>query len=204
MRAAVAAGVDGCSVGVLLEVAVARTTASTPYPSVHAHFVGEILASEDDELFGADGLGDGAARFGEIDGHHPAAIGGEQIGDEQADEALADDEHAVAEARFELADGLEGDGGDGGVGGLPVVDAVGDFGGEQIGNGDEFGVEGAFGTAAGDAVADAEPGVGGIDRLDDARGAVAERGWGFRGGCGPLSMAAFQPRLRAVSSTLRT
>ena len=55
-----------------------------------------------------------------VDGHDPRTIALEQIGDQQAHQALAQHQHPIAQARLGLAHRLQGDRAEGCIGRLPV------------------------------------------------------------------------------------
>jgi hypothetical protein len=139
-----------------------------------AHVLREIVLAQDDDGFSAHRLCIGGPRRRQIDGHHSHARGTQDAGDEQTDEPLTHDEHALAHSRIELAHGLQRDRGDRRIGSPPVLEPFGHARGEQVGHRDELRVKGAFGSTDCHAIADAETGIQGVDHLDHARGAVAE------------------------------
>ena len=124
----------------------------------------------------AVGAGALEQRAVEIDADDGAAGGPQQHARELADEAEADDGHALAEVHFRLADAVHGDRADGGEGAVLEAHGVGEADAEAAGNVIDLGVHGVAATAAGDAVAWREVADERAGLEDDAGGRVAERG----------------------------
>ncbi len=135
----------------------------------------QVLLPGNDDSFRAHRRGQRAPGGCDVEREHARSAGTQESGNQQADESLSNDQHPLAQGGLQLPYGLKRNGRDGRVGGLPVIDAVRDVGGQHVGDRGVFGMKRAFGAADCNTITDAETRVARVDRLDDARGAIAER-----------------------------